>query len=116
MFKWKCNCKNSVIISLCALWSESNVVMKINMCVLTLNSINNAYHKKTHYITFETHIAWEKEWKIVCVRVKNDPRFIMMILGEQMQEKRLDKFLMIFPFVVNMVETCMKNEMPMLAK
>jgi len=40
----------------------------------------------------------------------------MMILGEQMQEKRLDKFLMIFPFVVNMVETCMKNEMPMLAK
>jgi hypothetical protein len=44
-----------------ALGSESNVVMKVNMCVLTLNSINNAYHKKTHCITFETHIALEKE-------------------------------------------------------
>jgi hypothetical protein len=37
------------------------VVMKVNMCVLTLKSINNAYHKKIHYITFETHNAWEKE-------------------------------------------------------
>jgi len=57
-----------------------------------------------------------KGMKIVCVRVENDPRFIMMILGEQMEEKGLDKLLMKFPFVVNMVETCTKNEMPMLVK
>jgi hypothetical protein len=40
----------------------------------------------------------------------------MMILGEQMEEKRLDKLLMKFSFVVNMVETCMKYEKPMLVK
>jgi hypothetical protein len=54
--------------------------------------------------------------KNVCVRVESDPRFIMMILGEQMEEKGLDKLLMKFSFVVNMVETCTKNEMPMLVK
>jgi hypothetical protein len=31
-------------------------------------------------------------------RNENDPRFIMMILGEQMEEKGLDKLLMKFFF------------------
>lgn len=57
-----------------------------------------------------------KGMKNVCVRVENDPRFIMMILGEQMEEKGLDKLLMKFSFVVNMVKTWTKNEMLMLVK